>query len=216
MTATAETDSPPHYKAEEPNRAVPTKASSYIRIVREGGVSDSFVIDPSIKIKESLLPKLDNWEKNAGRRNLWVKTTGNHAEIDVDVEVKNVTMLSGSQKKVIIGLEAQKADVLLRLHAPSQLPRPRLYVYITSGKGNVVVSVPRSTTGLFGITSAGPVNLSDQLSKETITLNEDGRLKQLIVGPVSDWDEGDKDQITVLAHGTVDLRYDDESDEQPE
>ncbi|KAK7033526.1 hypothetical protein VNI00_012750 [Paramarasmius palmivorus] len=217
MTQTTSIDSPPLCQVEKPKMAPTKTPTNYIRIVREkGGIEDRFIVDASINVKENVLPELDESERASGRRNLCVKTMGDCGKIDIDVEVKDGVPNAVGRKKVAIEVEAHKANALLRLHAPSLEARPLFRVHVTSGAGTIVVSIPRSTAGLVNITSTGRVIISDQLARETNTVNEDGCFRKLVVGPVSEWDEEDKDQFFIHAkHGRVYLRYNDELHEKP-
>ena len=85
-------------------------ACNYTRVVREWGpVKETFVVDPSIRVNEALLPPLTDAERAAeGRNNLYVKTKSGDIDVNIELEQNELvkTLLDSHPAKVKLVVES--------------------------------------------------------------------------------------------------------------
>ncbi|KAJ7488158.1 hypothetical protein FB451DRAFT_1025405, partial [Mycena latifolia] len=186
-----------------PARVRPTNFLSLSR--GDSPLTGSYVIDPRVKIPQSLLPPLASGETEATRRNVFLQTT--RGPIDVDLLI-----VGDATSKVDILVQSSIGPITTRLHA-STSPRPPIHITAESSKAPITIHLPPTFCGPVTIrTGSGTVRFAGRLMEDVTTLSEADHTRRCFVGDFADWtEEWAGDVLNVKsASGSVTLLYEDD------
>ncbi|KAJ7181975.1 hypothetical protein C8R46DRAFT_1186849 [Mycena filopes] len=193
-----------------PNTVKPTNFLSLSR--GNQSIKGIYVIDPRIKIPQSLLPPLAADETESTRRNVFLHTS--NGSIDVALFVVG----DGDHKqKVNMLLKSSNGYIVAKLHTAASAARPPVKLRVQSSNGSVTIHVPRSFRGPVTLrTSNGSTRLSDAVAAALTTFTEAKGTRRCFIGDFSDWTDMDAgsgwagDELEVEAsNGAIRLLYED-------
>ncbi|KAJ7910879.1 hypothetical protein B0H13DRAFT_2328934 [Mycena leptocephala] len=194
-TTAPQNDSPPAYVPPEsqaattseqqlapPATPVTVKPTNFLFVKREYGIRGTYVIDPRIKIPQSMLPPLAAGETEATRQNVFLHS--NHGDIDVDLFV-----LGDADTKWSLNmfLECTKGSITAKIHAASTAHPP---IYITAKAERITLHLPRTFRGPVTVRKTSDwcsVYISESLKAGMMPLSDVNGTWRSFVGTLDGW-----------------------------
>ncbi|KAJ7488174.1 hypothetical protein FB451DRAFT_1126546 [Mycena latifolia] len=191
-----------------PARVRPTNFLSLSR--GDSPLNGSYVIDPRVRIPQSLLPPLASGETEAMRRNVLLQTT--RGSIDVDLLV-----VGDATSKADILVKSSLGPITTRLHA-STYARPPIHITAESSKAPITIYLPPTFCGPVTIrTGSSTVRFAGRLAEDVTMLSEADHTRRCFVGDFADWvgeEEWAGDALRVESvSGSVTVLYDDDAED---
>ncbi|KAJ7795178.1 hypothetical protein B0H14DRAFT_2920643 [Mycena olivaceomarginata] len=229
-TTAPQDDSPPAYVPPEsqaattseqqlvpPTTPVTVKPTNFLFVKRDigsfGSIRGTYVIDPRIKIPQSMLPPLAAGETEAMRQNVFLQTDGN---IDVDLFVLGD---ADTKRSLNMFLQSTQGNIEARIHAASTARPP---IYITAATAHcITLHLPRTFRGPVTVRKTSDwcsIHISESLRAGMMPISEANGTWRSFVGTLDGWTDEGKwagDEVRLensSSFGYVKLRYDVEPD----
>ncbi|KAJ6571471.1 hypothetical protein B0H19DRAFT_661340 [Mycena capillaripes] len=177
-----------------------TRPGNYISINRAFGALKRmhFIVDPNIRLPQSLLPP--ELFPTLAKPQLNLKLGVDFGGIDAEVDVLPFTtepppsisygIDPRQKKKVHLKASTATGNITLRVNAPPTAP---IVLQVQSGFGNVRVYLPRTTHGpLILLSSLRTPRLSPALRRVCTPLREEGFKTNWFVGDIDAWSAKDE------------------------
>jgi len=215
---------PPRY-LDSQDTSPSRQPGNYKTIIRASGpIKESFLIDPTLHVPQSLLPPETphetvtegNGVKVIRRNNL--NLIAKKGEIDADIEILNPKSDEVTRCRIDI---RSRGDIKIRLHLPgtassyylNRLVLPLCAMDIRSSSGDIYLWIPRKRLeGPLNVTSRHGVEFSSVVLKDLNIFNESEKWrkkrKECFLGNFAEWSEETGSLINLKAKaGSVFVRY---------
>jgi len=212
-------DTPPTYDSIRPIPSASTSPSSpeglnptnYVTIMRKHeAIKADFVIDPSLRIPDALLPPLPSGQND--RNNLHLESYHGSIKTEVHVMPPSRPPPSDQPRRTTLMMKTEHGAILAKLHVATGI-RPPIHLSAINKHGSIKIYIPRSFVGLVSVTKGnGCVKFSDNLQKKLTAFGEAKQTQKYFVGNLAEWSniegEWDGDEIGVEnKHGAVKIHY---------
>ncbi|KAF8129644.1 hypothetical protein K438DRAFT_1789054 [Mycena galopus ATCC 62051] len=187
-----------------PATPVTVKPTNFLFVKRDkGSIWGTYVIDPCIKIPQSMLPPLAAGETEAMRHNLLLHTS--YGNIDIDLFVLGDADTTRSLSMV---LKCEDGSITAKFQKNTT----------SVGLGNITLHLPRTFRGPVTVRNTSEwaaIHISEPLTASMMPLSEVNGTWRYFVGTLDGWtDEGEwaGDEMHLESTGDVRLHYDVEPD----
>ncbi|KAJ7189423.1 hypothetical protein GGX14DRAFT_580724 [Mycena pura] len=228
-TTTPENDSPPAYvplgsqaatmseqQLAPPTPPVTVKPTNFLFVKRDSGrtgIMGTYVIDPRIKVPQSMLPPLAEGQSEATRQNVFLHADDGCTGINVDLFVLGD---ANTKRSLNMFLESTNGYITARLHAASTARPP---IHITAeATHSISLHLPRTFRGPVTVrnySKRSSIRISEHLKAGMMPLSEANHTWRYFVGTPEGWTDESKwagDEVTVCLNyrgsGDVTLQYD--------
>ncbi|KAK0421848.1 hypothetical protein EV421DRAFT_604969 [Armillaria borealis] len=203
---------------------------NYRTIIRASGpIKESFLIDPTLSVPQSLLPPKtphetvteENGVKVIRRNNL--NLIAKKGEIDADIEIMNLKSYERTRCRIDI---RSRGDIKIHLHLPPDDPNrlmlPMRLMDVHSSSGDIYLWIPRKRLeGPLNVTTRHGVEFSPVVLEDLNIFNESEKWrkqrKECFLGNFDGWSEGTGDLINLKAKaGSVFVQYIEDTPDEAE
>ncbi|KAJ7439261.1 hypothetical protein B0H11DRAFT_2254011 [Mycena galericulata] len=134
-------------------------------------IKDTYVIDPRVRILQSMLPLLAADETEARRRNVFLHTT--NGAIDVDLFVLGEVEQDVKNRKVEMLVKTSNGSLPQNSWHGGPAARAPIHLTAHSSNGPITLHLPRSVRGPISVRSCnGSIRFSGPLGVDTTTFSE--------------------------------------------
>ncbi|KAF9254396.1 hypothetical protein L218DRAFT_886434, partial [Marasmius fiardii PR-910] len=176
---------PSHAESSHTTPPVDSRAVNYISINKPlGSIDCTYLLDPTVQIPASFLPKLDHGQKEEDRKNLSLKTKMGTIVANILLHHREGSM---SNRRTSLEFKTSIGTMVLKDATPSP-NRPPFQLKAISQSGTVLLHLPRTFRGFLNITTTiGTVSLSPEVSRahRWISTSAIGRVRKGFLGDSS-------------------------------
>ncbi|KAJ7793178.1 hypothetical protein B0H14DRAFT_2927609 [Mycena olivaceomarginata] len=195
-----------------PKTPVTVKPTNFLFVEREHpftAIGGTYVIDPRIKIPQSMLPPLAAGETEATRQNVFLHAT--NGSIDVNLFVLGD---ADTRRSLKMFLKCKHGGIIAKLHAASTA-RPPIY-FIAKATSYMRLHLPRTFRGPVTVRNTSvqsSLRISEHLQAGMTPLSEANGTWRYFVGTLEGWTDegewaGDEVRLENSGGGNVTLQYD--------
>ncbi|KAG7086903.1 hypothetical protein E1B28_002821 [Marasmius oreades] len=194
-----------------------SRAVNYISINKPlGSIDCTYLLDPTIHIPSSLLPKLEPGQTEDDRKNLSLKTK-------LGTIVANIHLLHregsvSTTKRTTLECKTTLGTMVVKIDATPSKTRPPFHLKAQTQSGTIDLQLPRSFRGFLTITTTiGTVTLSPEVHQANrwIHTGSAGRVRRGFLGDSSSLDDvglasgsWNGDEVVIeTAMGSVDVSF---------
>ncbi|KAJ7206476.1 hypothetical protein GGX14DRAFT_367126 [Mycena pura] len=199
-----------------PTTPVTVKPTNFLFVKRDTGftgIRDTYVIDPRIKIPQSMLSPLAAGQTEATRQNVFLHAGKGCTGINVDLFVLGDT---NTKRSLNMFLESLNGSITAKLHAASTV-RPPIHITAKAACG-ITLHLPRTFRGPVTVRNTSnwsSIRISEHLKAGMMPLSEANGTWRYFVGTLEGWTDeskwaGDEVRLENCGGWDVKLQYDGE------